>query len=102
MIHRNCKPVDKNLDSLNSSATSDIAKLFFPPARALRYHSRRRCWLQRAHCVCDSCKPLDLGPAVRRIYVYMHHKEVLLAVDTAKIILAAYPEARLVIAGLSA
>ena len=39
---------------------------------------------------------------MRRIYVYMHHKEVLLAVDTAKIILAAYPEARLVIAGLSA
>ena len=32
----------------------------------------------------------------------MHHKEVLLAVDTAKIILAAYPDARLVIAGLSA
>ena len=30
----------------------------------------------------------------------MHHKEVLLAVDTAKLILAAYPEARLVIAGL--
>jgi hypothetical protein len=37
---------------------------------------------------------------VRRIYVYMHHKEVLLAVDTAKIILAAYPEAHLVVAGL--
>ena len=30
----------------------------------------------------------------------MHHKEVLLAVDTAKIILAAYPEAHLVVAGL--
>jgi len=61
----------------------------------------RRCWLQRAHCVCESCRPLDdLGPAVRRIYVYMHHKEVLLAVDTAKLILAAYAEARLVIAGL--
>ena len=40
---------------------------------------------------------------MRRIYVYMHHKEVLLAVDTAKIILAAFPAAaRLVIAGLSA
>ena len=101
MIHRNCKPVDKNLDSLNSSAPSFRRReALFPPARALLYHSRRRCWLQRAHCVCDSCKPLDLGPAVRRIYVYMHHKEILLAVDTAKIILAAYPEARLVIAGL--
>lgn len=56
--------------------------------------------MQRAHCVCNSCVPLELVPTVRRIYVYMHHKEVLLAVDTAKIILAAYPEARLVIAGL--
>ena len=57
--------------------------------------------MQRAHCVCNSCVPLELGPTVRRIYVYMHHKEVLLAVDTAKIILAAYPEARLVVAGLN-
>ena len=104
MIHRNCKPVDKNLDSLNSSAAVSLRReALVPPARALPYHYRRRCWLQRAHCVCESCKPLDgLGPAVRRIYVYMHHKEVLLAVDTAKLILAAYPEARLVIAGLSA
>ena len=102
MIHRNCKPVDKNLDSLNSSAPSlRYRQSLVPPACALLYHYRRRCWLQRAHCVCDSCRPLDgLGPAVRRIYVYMHHKEVLLAVDTAKIILAAYAEARLVIAGL--
>ena len=39
MIHRNCKPVDKSLDSLNSSAAVgfDAAKRF-PPARALRYH----------------------------------------------------------------
>ena len=55
MIHRNCKPVDKNLDSLNSSAAvASPARSAFPPARALRYHYRRRCWLQRAHCVCDS------------------------------------------------
>ena len=105
MIHRNCKPVDKNLDSLNSSAAvaSPPAIAFPAGARLTLSYYRRRCWLQRAHCVCESCKPLDgLGPAVRRIYVYMHHKEVLLAVDTAKLILAAYPEARLVIAGLSA
>ena len=37
---------------------------------------------------------------MRRIYVYMHHKEVLLAVDTAKLILAAYADAHLVIAGV--
>ena len=50
----------------------------------------RRCWLQRAHCVCDACPPLEELPApLRHVYVFMHHKEVLLAVDTAKMGLAA-------------
>jgi hypothetical protein len=38
---------------------------------------------------------------VRRLFVLMHHKEVGLAVDTAKLLLAAYPEvARLAVGGL--
>jgi DTW domain-containing protein YfiP len=68
----------------------------------------RRCWLQQAHCVCDRCPPLAdnngisaatasaLGgtalPPVRRIFLLMHHKEVMMAVDTAKLLLAAFPE----------
>jgi len=95
----------------------------------------RRCWLQRAHCVCAQCPPLAAdtsaagtpaagplaagpfvndtgeqrrehwlrGPRLRRLFVVMHHKEVGLAVDTAKLLLAAWPlEARLVVPGLGA
>ena len=60
----------------------------------------RGCWLQRAHCVCGDVAPLDAAP-LRRLYVYMHSKEVLLAVDTAKLLLLAFPgRASLVVAGL--
>ena len=59
----------------------------------------RRCWLQKAHCVCGSIPALSLERAsqslatchIRNIFVLMHHKEVGLAVDTSKIILAAFP-----------
>ena len=52
-----------------------------------------RCWMQRAHCVCASCPPL-VPPGrlpVRRIFVLMHHKEICMCVDTAKLLLAAFP-----------
>ena len=59
-----------------------------------------RCWLQRAHCICLQCPPLPEQPQ-NRIFVLMHHKEVCLTVDTAKLILAAFPQkARLVVGGL--
>ena len=71
----------------------------------------RRCWLQRVHCVCESCPPLEgpgadgadqpILPLVRRLFLLAHHKEVGMVVDTAKLLLAAFPEtARLVVAGL--
>ncbi|KAJ8613818.1 hypothetical protein CTAYLR_004896 [Chrysophaeum taylorii] len=63
----------------------------------------RRCWLQRAHCVCVDCPTIAWRePApLRRIFVLMSHKEVVLAVDTAKLVCAAYSNrAVLVVGGL--
>ncbi|KAI2511121.1 DTW domain [Fragilaria crotonensis] len=75
----------------------------------------RRCWLQQKHCVCNECKPLEgvgvessllssqlVLPKVNRLFLLMHHKEIALHIDTAKLILAAFPETcRLVVGGLS-
>ena len=79
-----------------------------------------RCWLQQAHCICDECPPLQLpklssqsnaptnsdtiaNTNIRRIFLVMHHKEICLAVDTAKLILACFPDhCRLVVAGIDA
>ncbi|KAL9187508.1 hypothetical protein ACHAXT_001611 [Thalassiosira profunda] len=66
----------------------------------------RRCWLQRAHCVCERCVPLEGEggrgiPKVDRLFLLTHHKEIGLVVDTAKLILASFPQtARLVVSGL--
>ncbi|KAL7526796.1 hypothetical protein ACHAWF_001912 [Thalassiosira exigua] len=66
----------------------------------------RRCWLQRKHCVCDACVPLEGSegggiPKVDRLFLLTHHKEIGLTVDTAKLILAAFPfTSRLVVAGM--
>jgi DTW domain-containing protein YfiP len=62
-----------------------------------------KCWLQRAHCICDRTPPVeDLIPVnINRIFVIMHHKEIGLVVDTAKIILNSMPsKARLVVSGI--
>ena len=72
----------------------------------------RRCWLQQKHCVCNECKPLEATgdqsslpsvlPKVNRIFLLMHHKEIALHVDTAKLILAAFPKTcRLVVGGIA-
>jgi DTW domain-containing protein YfiP len=73
-----------------------------------RNNDCRRCWLQQAHCVCEECPPLEGGtsspslPKVNRLFLLTHHKEICLAVDTAKLILAAFPQScRLVVGGLS-
>ncbi|CAB9506644.1 DTW [Seminavis robusta] len=98
--------------------TSDLVLSLNPPeresfgvARCLdtRLQSFRRnkdcprCWLQRAHCICDQCPPLMIQEesVIRRIFLLMHHKEICLAVDTAKLILACFPHhCRLVVAGI--
>ena len=78
-----------------------------------------RCWLQQAHCICNECPPLenvrigaDSGTitssrpvqtvaSINRIFVLMHHKEICLAVDTAKLIAAALPiSTRIVVGGI--
>lgn len=90
----------------------------------------RRCWLQKAHCICDlipSFEKLErhevergsldrndsneeqerenrilLPTSIKRIFLVMHHKEICMAVDTAKLLLGSFDQScRLVIAGLN-
>jgi DTW domain-containing protein YfiP len=97
--------------------------------RALRRNNDcLRCWMQRAHCICSKCPPVDYNnnnennkrttihstfsgqqqqeheqqQHLNRIFLLMHHKEIGLKVDTAKLILACFPhQCRLVVAGIS-
>jgi DTW domain-containing protein YfiP len=66
-----------------------------------------RCWMQRAHCICAHCPPVMTmmralpTTAINRIFLILHHKEIGMKVDTAKLILAAFPhQCRLVVAGI--
>lgn len=67
-----------------------------------------RCWLQRAHCVCSKCQSLEVNnkqpiSSINRLFLVMHHKEIGLAVDTAKLLLCAFPQTcRLVVGGIPA
>ena len=66
-----------------------------------------RCWMQRYHCICEDCGPVEddrtnspLG-GLKRIFLVVHHKEIGLKVDTAKLILAAFPfQCELVVGGI--
>jgi hypothetical protein len=73
-------------------------------ANARRNNDCRTCWLQRAHCICQDCPPAvrdvadsdtiqDDTPSksnrvarLRRLFLVYHHKEICLAVDTAKLL----------------
>jgi DTW domain-containing protein YfiP len=83
-------------------------------ANAQRNNDCRTCWLQRAHCICQDCPPavvnravdkVDIDAAVtnntpntnikpnnnrvarlQRLFLVYHHKEICLAVDTAKLL----------------
>eukprot|EP00536_Pseudo-nitzschia_multiseries_P019516 jgi/Psemu1/61127/gm1.61127_g len=72
-----------------------------------------RCWMQRKHCICNQCSSVlndaygigggndDGGGSLKRIFLVMHHKEIGLKVDTAKLILAAFPfQCELVVGGI--
>jgi DTW domain-containing protein YfiP len=69
-----------------------------------------RCWMQRKHCICAACPPVDgketstpLLASLDRIFLVMHHKEIGLKLDTAKLILSSFPsKCRLVVAGIDA
>jgi DTW domain-containing protein YfiP len=61
------------------------------------------CWLQRAHCICAQTPPIpsDQTKNVHRLFLLMHHKEIGLVVDTAKLLLNAMPcKARLIVSGI--
>lgn len=69
----------------------------------------RTCWLQQKHCVCSQCPPCEydtssgrtLLPQVNRLFLLMHHKEIGLVVDTAKLLLSSFPKtSRLVVGGI--
>mmetsp|Transcript_23394 Transcript_23394/g.47809 ORF Transcript_23394/g.47809 Transcript_23394/m.47809 type:complete len:446 (-) Transcript_23394:1665-3002(-) len=73
-----------------------------------------RCWMQRKHCICEECSCVvddDCGidgstndnnrGSLKRIFLVMHHKEIGLKVDTAKLILSAFPfQCELVVGGI--
>ena len=59
------------------------------------------CWFQKKHCICSECPPLiSSNFPMKRLFVFMHHKEIGLAVDTAKLLLSCIPDAQLVINGI--
>lgn len=61
-----------------------------------------RCWMQQAHCICQKCPAIDFQALqINRLFLLMHHKEIAMKVDTAKLLMAAFPEkCRLVVAGI--
>ena len=71
----------------------------------------RRCWLQKRHCICEDCPPLESVASttsssggienVNSLFLLTHHKEICMVVDTAKIILSSFPNTtRLVVNGI--
>jgi len=72
-----------------------------------------RCWMQRKHCICNQCSSVvnddgglcggnnESSGSLKRIFLVMHHKEIGLKIDTAKLILAAFPfQCELVVGGI--
>lgn len=94
----------EDIDELSQRESVSIARALRKRLDAFTRHGNcRRCWLQVGHCVCEIVRPVEWAydAAINRIFVVMHHKEVLLAVDTAKLICAVYPgRASLVVFGL--
>ena len=116
------RQVEKTVAKITSSASFNITEVN-PQHReavgvarhlAQRLKAFRRnndcpnCWMQRAHCVCQHCPSIndemfqnDNNQVVNRIFLIMHHKEIALKVDTAKLILSAFPrQCRLVVGGI--
>lgn len=66
-----------------------------------------RCWVERPYCFCKSIPPVEASSSssssLNRLFLLMHHREIGMAVDTAKLILSSYPTTcRLVVAGIGA
>jgi len=97
-------PADRETIGVASKLRKRLASL-------ARNKDCRRCWMQRRHCVCGSCPPLEEENAttsccggiekVNRLFLLTHHKEICMVVDTAKIILSSFPNTtRLVVNGI--
>jgi DTW domain-containing protein YfiP len=85
-----------------------------------RNNDCRTCWLQRAHCICQSCPAVhndgtnnatpNRVARLRRLFLVYHHKEICLAVDTAKLLASTLPvsldasasQVRVVVGGIPA
>ena len=61
-----------------------------------------RCWMQRKHCICSQCPTIVSTtntnntklPNIQNLFVMVHHKEIGLVVDTAKILYMAFPNTK--------
>ena len=81
----------------------------------------QRCWFQKAHCICNKTPSLETktkqhqqgqqnqnnieitlpNQSIHRIFLLMHHKEIGMAVDTAKLLLNSFDSScKLVVNGL--
>jgi len=77
-------------------------------ARALQTHLQDMehkcpiCWLQHNnYCCCADCPPVNEDPVLDRLFLVMHHREIGMGVDTAKLLLMSHPtRCRLVVAGI--
>ena len=85
-----------------------IAKSLDKRLRLLRKNNDcPRCWLPRHRCICQHCGPANPNDSsnllgnLKTIYVVFHHKEIGMKIDTAKLILAAFPfRCELVVGGI--
>ena len=68
-----------------------------------------RCWMQRKHCICSQCPTIvstintnNILPNIRNLFVIVHHKEIGLVVDTAKVLYMAFPNTKchIIISGI--
>jgi hypothetical protein len=77
-------------------------------AAAAKNNDCRTCWLQRAHCICRDCPAVEPDTnrvaRLRRLFLVYHHKEICLAVDTAKLLASTLPahQVRVVVGGIPA
>jgi DTW domain-containing protein YfiP len=90
-------PCDREMVGIARSLSERIG-------RANERNDCPRCWFSRLHCICAATPPASGSSALQkvdRLFLLMHQKEICLTVDTAKMILAAYPtNCRLVVAGI--
>jgi DTW domain-containing protein YfiP len=106
-VERTLRNVASSIDHNSTDHIKELPLHQREPVSIARNLSKRlphvgcqRCWLRPAHCICHQLQPAETLP-FEKIFVLMHHNEVGLALDTAKIIFATFPEtSRLVVGGI--